>query len=343
MRIRIVSYTARGEQTARRVSNALASAGHETRAFALPKFCKNGDEPLTVSASEWARDGFLHADALVFCCASGIAVRAIAQWVKDKTTDPAVLVIDEAGAFVIPLLSGHIGGANALATALSDALGATPVISTATDVNGLFAVDVFATKNHLAIADMALAKKVSAALLSGEPVGFRSDLPVSGPLPNGLVAGEAKLGVYVGRDAAAAPYPETLALIPRRFAIGMGCRKHKDADAIEAFVNRQLSACGVSKREIRCVASIDLKKDEEGLIALSDSLGVPFFTYSAEALCAVPGDFSGSAFVKETTGVDSVAERAAVKASGGELVVKKIAEDGMTFAMAAYKEEISFE
>ena len=159
MKIRIVSYTARGEQTARRVSDALASAGHETRAFALPKFCRPGDEPLGSSASEWARDGFLHADALVFCCASGIAVRAIAPLVKDKTTDPAVLVIDEAGAFVIPLLSGHIGGANALAQALSDALGATPVISTATDVNGLFAVDVFATKNHLAIADMALAKR----------------------------------------------------------------------------------------------------------------------------------------------------------------------------------------
>ena len=343
MNIRIVSYTARGEQTARRVSDALTSAGHETRAFALPKFCKNGDEPLTVSAGEWARDGFLHADALVFCCASGIAVRAIAPWVKDKTTDPAVLVLDEAGSFVIPLLSGHIGGANALATTLSDALGATPVISTATDVNGLFAVDVFAAKNHLAITDMALAKKVSAALLSGEPVGFRADLPVFGPLPKGLTEGDAKLGVYVGRDAAAAPYSETLVLIPQRFAIGMGCRKHKDADAIEAFVTRQLSACGVSKQEIRCIASIDLKKDEPGLIALSDSLGVPFYTYSADALSAVPGEFSGSAFVKETTGVDSVAERAAVKASGGALFIKKQAEDGMTFALAAYREEVSFE
>ena len=123
----------------------------------------------------------------------------------------------------------------------------------------------------------------------------------------------------------------------------MGCRKNKDADAIEAFVNKRLSACGVSKREIRCVASIDLKKDEAGLIALAASLGVPFQTYSADALCAVPGSFSGSAFVKETTGVDSVAERAAVKASGGELVVKKIAEDGMTFALAEYREEVSFE
>ena len=341
MEIRILSYTNHGEETARRVSLALERGGHRCRTFALEKFCKEGDEKLTVSASEWAGDGFLEADALIFVCAAGIAVRAIAPWVKSKTTDPAVLVLDEKGTFVIPLLSGHIGGANELALLLANALGAAPVITTATDINDLFAVDVFAAKNRLRISDMQLCKEISAALLAGEPVGFCSDLPVSGPLPKGLTDGEATLGVCVSREQKA-PYLRTLRLIPQRFALGVGCKKGKDAEALDAFIRRNLNVSGVSIGELFCMASIDLKKDEPGLLAFCETHRLPFYTYSADELNAVPGVFSGSAFVKEKTGTDCVSERAAVKASGGELIVKKIAEDGMTFALAKREEAISF-
>lgn len=341
MEIWIVSYTAQGRDMAARVSDALEKAGHDCRRFALPKFLKPGDEPLLLSAAQWAGDAFAHAGALIFVCASGIAVRAVSPWVKDKTTDPAVLVLDEKGTFVIPLLSGHLGGANALATALEKALGAMPVITTATDVNGLFAVDVFAKRNRLFITDMALCKEVSAALLAGEPVGFSSDLPVTGTLPKGLTAGDAQIGVCISAGDKS-PYERTLLLIPQRFALGVGCRRGKDPNAFDAFVRRALAAHGVSLRELCCIASIDLKKDEPALLRFAEKNGLPFFTYSADELNAVPGGFSGSAFVRKTTGVDCVSERAAVKACGGELAVGKIAEDGMTFALAKSKEGISF-
>ncbi len=340
MEVWIVSYTAHGRDTAERVSDALERAGHACRRFALPKFLKAGDEPLLIPAAQWAGDGFARADALVFVCAAGIAVRAIAPWVKDKTSDPAVLVLDERGAFVIPLLSGHLGGANALANALAAALSATPVVTTATDLNDLFAVDVFAKNNRLHIADLRLAKAVSAALLAGEPVGFSSDLPVSGALPVGLTTSAAQLGVCVSRENKT-PFERTLRLIPRRIALGVGCRRGKDPQAFDAFIRKNLSACGVSVDELCCMASIDLKKDEPALLRFAEANGLPFYTYSAEELNAVPGVFSGSAFVKETTGTDCVSERAAVKA-GGELIVGKIAEDGMTFALARSKEGISF-
>ena len=122
MTIWLLSYTARGRALAARVADILKSEGHGCRTFALPKFCGAGDEPLTLSAADWAGQGFAQADALVFCCAAGIAVRAIAPHVRDKRTDPAVLVLDEGGTFVIPLLSGHLGGANALALDLADKL-----------------------------------------------------------------------------------------------------------------------------------------------------------------------------------------------------------------------------
>ena len=342
MTIWLLSYTARGRALAARVADILKTEGHDCRTFALPKFCGAGDEPLTRSAADWAGLGFEEADALLFCCASGIAVRAIAPHVKDKRTDPAVLVLDEGGRFVIPLLSGHLGGANALALDLADKLSATPVLTTATDVNGLFAVDVFAKENGLFIEDMALCKAVSAALLHGETVGFRADLPVAGPLPKGLVEGDADLGIYISA-ANDRPFPRTLRLIPRRYTAGLGCRRGKSEAELEGFLLKNLENCGVGLPELKALASIDLKKDEPGLVALGKKLGLPFITYSAEELRAAPGEFTPSAFVQEVTGVDSVCERAAVLSSGGALVAKKIAENGMTFALAKKEEAIRFE
>ena len=343
MRVRLISYSKNGRDTAERISALLAEAGHECRRFALPKYLREGDEPLTVKAPEWAGESFREAEALVFCCAAGIAVRAIAPHVKDKTTDPAVIVTDEKGNFVIPILSGHLGGANELALLIARSLGSTPVLTTATDTGGLFAVDLFAKKNHLRIGDMGLAKAVSAALLSGEPVAFRSDLPVSGTLPAGLTEEDRELGIWISAADGPLPFPRTLHLTPMRYAAGIGCRKGKSFEALSAFLSEQLADCGVRKEELRCIASIDLKKEEEGLTALSRDLSVPFLTYSAEELQAVPGEFTASSFVKATTGVDSVCERAAVKASSGELIRKKTAADGMTFALAEIREEIRFE
>ena len=342
MTIWLISYTARGRALGARVSDILRRSGHSCRTFALPKFAEAGDEPLTQSAPDWAGEGFRQADALVFVCASGIAVRAIAPHVWDKRTDPAVLVLDEGGTFVIPLLSGHLGGANVLAEDLAQKLGGTPVLTTATDVNGLFAVDVFAKMNDLFIENMALAKSVSAALLAGEKVGFRSDLPVVDDLPKGLTVDDADLGILISA-ANETPFPRTLRLTPRRYVAGLGCRRGKSAEGLEAFLMENLARCGVGVHELKALASIDLKKDERGLVALAKKVGVPFLTYSAEELQQVPGDFTASAFVKETTGVDSVCERAAVLSSGGTLVVKKVAENGMTFALAKQEEAIRFE
>ena len=342
MTVWLISYTARGRALAARAADALQAAGHSCRTFALPKFCEGGDEPWELSAGAWAERGFSEADALLFCCASGIAVRAVAPYVKDKRTDPAVLVLDEGGQFVIPLLSGHLGGANALAADLAKRLGAAAVLTTATDVNGVFAVDLFAKDNGLYIEDMALAKAVSAALLAGETVGFCSDLPVEGPLPKGLTGGAAELGILVSA-ADKSPFSRTLRLVPRRYAVGLGCRRGKDGTELNAFLQENLTRCGVGIHELTALASIDLKRDEPGLTALSRRLGVPFVTYSAEELKEAPGDFTPSAFVEAVTGVDSVCERAAVLASGGTLTVKKTAENGMTFALAKKEEGIRFE
>ena len=119
--------------------------------------------------ADWAAEQFAHADALIFVGAVGIAVRAIAPHCRNKAVDPAVVVLDECGHFAVPILSGHLGGANDLARALAAVCGAVPVITTATDANGVFAVDAWARHQNCAVLEPGRIKRVSSRLLAGVP------------------------------------------------------------------------------------------------------------------------------------------------------------------------------
>lgn len=361
------------------------------------------------------------ADAIIFIGACGIAVRSIAPFIVSKKTDPAVLVVDEQGKFVISLLSGHLGGANELAQEAANLLGAIPVITTATDLNQRFAVDVFAKKNHCELRPMKAAKEVSAALLAGETVGFYSDYPWDGEVPEGLVlcsetgmvcgnelveqvkkqivvssekelkqtavssekeskqtvAGTQKLTVFPRIGIAVSirkdchPFPVTLHIIPRIVTLGLGCRKDKEPEKVKEMTEyclegkRKVSGDTSEKNDgsmgnlggipkwhknpiyreaLEGIASIDLKKEEAGILALAEEWKLPFRTFSAEKLQAVTGDFSESAFVSSITGVDNVCERSAVLASEqGTLLRKKVGAEGVTTALAQREWRIRFE
>ena len=157
MKRAVFAYTRAGCRTAGRVCRALPEA--ERCCYAPPRLEAPGFAALDAGVYG---EAFANMDALIFVGACGVAVRSIAPFVRDKKTDPAVLCLDERASFVIPLLSGHIGGANALAARLAGTLGAKAVITTATDVNGKFAVDAWAAQNGCAIEDFALAKRFAA-------------------------------------------------------------------------------------------------------------------------------------------------------------------------------------
>nr|WP_243421197.1 cobalamin biosynthesis protein [Pseudoflavonifractor phocaeensis] len=284
------------------------------------------------SLEGWTARMWGEKDALIFVGACGIAVRAIAPHVKDKFTDPAVVSVDEAGRFVIPLLSGHVGGANELALRVEALTGGQAAISTATDVNGLFAVDVWARGRDMVITDRTLAKEVSAALLEGKPVGFASDF--GHPCPQGLAEGPAELGVWVTWKTGEGPFPRTLRLAPKGLILGIGCKKGTNAAAIQAAVNEALT--GHEPAAVERVATIDLKEKEPGLLVFCAAHDLPLSVYSAEELAAAEGKFTPSAFVKTVTGVDNVCERAAVRA-GGTILVPKLAKNGVTVAVAGRK------
>ena len=360
MKLSLISFTRQGGLLCQTLFYGFLREGHDCEAFCMPKYAEEcGLAPLEGSLGEWCGSRFSQADALVFVGACGIAVRGIAPFVRDKRKDPAVAVVDEKAGFVISLLSGHIGGANELTLKIAELTGAQPVVTTATDVNGLFAVDVFARQNGMVIENMAYAKKVSAALLDGEPVGFDSDFPVKGEIPpelagiveTGAGAEEGTAikhppasGIAVTLHETASPWPLTLRLYPRIVVIGIGCRKDTPAERIE---ERALEALNRHHIPVCCVcqaASIDLKKEEPGILAFCRKYGIPYRTYSGEELKGVRGDFSPSAFVASVTGVDNVCERAAVLASGqGTLIQNKYAGDGVTIALAVKKWSVRFE
>ncbi len=268
---------------------------------------------------------------LIFVSACGIAVRSIAPHLKSKSTDPAVLVIDDAGRFVISLLSGHLGGANGNATKIAALIGAVPVVTTATDNMGRFSCDAWAARHNCALSGLDAAKAVSAAILEGD-VAVSSEYPLPEALPAGLVrAGAGKLGIFIGIHKIE-PYGLTLRLIPRILCLGIGCRRGVSAGDIESAVRKALDRAGIDLRAVAKIATIDVKRDEAGLFEFAESLGAAVELYTAGELGAVKGEFAESDFVRKTVGVGNVCERAATL--GGTLIIPKTAANGVTVAAA---------
>lgn len=338
MKVAVFAYSRQGCNTARRVMDYFA--GQDVAFYTMERFDQPGAMPICRPSKPFYGPIFQQVDAMVFVGSVGIAVREIAPHVKSKTTDPAVVSIDELGHFVVPLLSGHIGGANDLALALGKALGAQTVITTATDINHRFSVDSWAVKNNLVIASLDRAKKVAAAILEGD-VPLKSDYPIVTELPKGVVLGDrgdVGIRITITQDE---PFDKTLRLIPRIVHLGIGCRRGTEEKTISQAVEQVLAAHHIDRRSICQVATIDLKGQEPGLLDFCQRWKLPLKHYSAETLAAVPGMFTPSEFVKQTTGVDNVCERAAM-VNAWERIVDKTAWQGVTVAFAVEKWEVHF-
>ena len=344
----MICFTERGAWVCRRLFHKLKETGEECEAIIPKRFLreewkKEGlKEWEEESLSQWTGKMFAEKRAMIFVSATGIAVRAIAPWIRDKMTDPPVVTVDEGAQFVIPLLSGHVGGANELARHIADWLEAVPVITTATDVNGKFAVDLFASAYHMTIIDRKEAKNISAAVLEGKQIGVFSDLPIK-KLPDGFVMDrwcEENICITVKDPSFPEKKASYLRLVPRAVVLGVGCRRGTDPEFMKEKVFALLKEHGIDPAAVKAIASVDVKQDEPAVLGLKqvfdgECLHQPCEQrfYTPEQLNQVPGDFKESAFVKKQIGVGNVCERSAC-AAGGKLLVEKQAGDGITLAAA---------
>lgn len=361
-KVGIITFSKKGGMLGMRLLSALRESGWQPEGFLIKRYQVRGMQPFdrldTLTAALFGTK-----DMLVFIGSCGIAVRAISPHLKSKLTDPGVVVLDECGCYAISLLSGHIGGANAFTRQVAALVGAEPVITTATDRNGVFAVDEWARQNQLRIVTLTDIKEISSRLLAGEKIGFYSELPIRGSLPDGLVwvnaseareqAGEqvSEVGVSDAIYAGIAVtydtkniFPFTCQLQPMDLVLGMGCKKGKTVYELQHFLTMVLKENGLSAGRIGRLCSISQKAEEDGLIQLAKQIQIPFETYTASELGALTGEFTASAFVDEQVGVDNVCERAAALGSGhGRKLFGKQSHEGMTAAIYQRQLTLSFE
>ena len=301
---------------------------------------------------------FRNYEGLILFFSLGAAVRLIAPLLQDKRTDPAVIVIDERGEHVISMLSGHLGGANRLTLQIARLLGSHPVITTASDVQGTFAVDLLGREYGWRTDSFTRMKSVSAALVNGEPVAFvqesgeRSWLPSGAALPEHvrLFAGRDELrnsgfsfsaAIVVSDQLLDEAEPEEVALAgcsvvyrPRSLVLGLGCNRGTSAEELEAVVLHTLAELRLSLHSVRNVATAGIKGDEAGLLALCAKYGWEPALYSPEQLNAVTLD-NPSEIVFRATGAYGVCEPAALLSSGAqELVLRKHKSGNVTIAIA---------
>lgn len=340
MTISIISFTEKGRLLSEKISSVF------TEEYGVKRYCyyKKQDE-----ASETFSDTnallsriFYSSNALIFVCACGIAVRSIAPFVRSKATDPAVIVIDDCGSFAIPILSGHLGGANRLAEIIAEKTGAKAVITTATDIGGAFSPDSFAKANNLVITDLSAAKEIASAVLDNEEIGLVSDYECKNIPSEIAVNTPCRTGICISRSCDNKPFEITLNLLPRNICIGVGCKRGTPFNRIESHIFDSLLCAGIDRRRLCYAATIDIKADEDGIIEFCKRNGLKLFTYTAEELMSANGDFQKSDFVLAQTGTDNVCERSAVM-TGGRLIMPKSAANGVTVAAAELPTEIDFE
>lgn len=307
------------------------------------------DGPLKAQIGGW----FARYDRLVFHVSLGAVVRLIAPHVKSKDEDPAVLVIDDAGRFVISVLSGHVGGANAFTEEVAARIGATPVVTTASDVGGTIPVDILGRELGWQVepATKANITRVSAAVVNEEPVAFvretgeRNWWTRKGPLPGSItryasldaVPPDAVRAVLIVTDRVlSGPVWEAVAdraviYRPRSLVLGLGCDRGASRETLSEAVDKALSGAALSPLCVRNIATIDAKRDEPGLNALAGEMGVEIVTYPAERLAAVPDVPNPSEVVMKYMGTPAVGEPAAMLSAGvgaEGLIVEKVKHKG---------------
>ncbi len=331
MNTAIISISKQGNQLASRLGNQI----DHSSCYTLAKWELEGFLPIEGKLGEFCETLFKKYDALVFIMASGIVVRSIAPWIKSKTSDPAVVVIDDRGQHVISLLSGHLGGANALTLKIAAAIKAHPVITTASDVNHLPSVDMLAKEHGLIIDSMKDATTITAMIVNRENVVLEDPYHIIGKdiLPD--QHGDTSGSIIVSNQLLINKTQPFVKLIPQNIILGIGCKKDTGSFSLWEFIIENLKELNIDLQSIKAIASIAIKSEEKAILDAAQRFECITTFYSVEKLQEVDHLFEGSDFVKSTVGVGSVSTTSAYIAGNknGRFLLEKKKKDGMTLSV----------
>ena len=305
--------------------------------FAPSKFSNNTDEIIWYSepTSEKIVELFKNSNALVCLFSLGAVIRLIAPHLKDKKTDPAVIVIDDKTNFVISVLSGHIGGANKLTQEIAEKLGALPVITTAADVNKTIAVDLMGKEFGWKIDDDSTVTQISAHMVNEEPIGifqevgnkkWYKELPKNVSIFNSLEdlkKSNSKANLIISDRLFDEDLQKNSVIYrPPSLVIGVGLHWDTSKDTIKEGIEHCLKKFKLSSKSVAKLVSIKKPQDVQGLIDVANELGITVEYVDREDLATISAP-NPSETVKAFEGTSSVSEAAAIKVSGGELIVEK--------------------
>lgn len=326
----ILCFTKKGADLAKRIREFLS----DTKCYSTYD-CGNGLLPIGENLKDIVYKAFHESETIIFIGACGIAVRAIAPYIKSKDKDPGVIVIDENGTFIIPILSGHLGGANKAAKMIAEKIHGQAIITTSTDINQKFAVDLWAKEQGLFIHNIENIKFISSAVLRGEKISFSCEYELESELPQLFTKGEAPAGIIISHSAPTSLDKHILYLTPKAYVLGIGCRKDIGVKLLEDTILDFLQDVGISVNYLKTAASIDIKAKEPAIIAFCHKYKLELMTYTSNELKHADGEFTSSEFVRSIVGVDNVCERAALLASEDGIIIQgKKSSNGVTLAIA---------
>lgn len=277
---------------------------------------------------------FNNYDGHIFIMATGIVIRKISCLIKSKDIDPAVLVIDERGNFVISLLSGHIGGANELTYKVANTFSLLPIITTSSDVTGKIAIDTLSQKLNCEMESLTKAKDLTSLIVDDKKVEIL--------LPNNVKIGENtnSSGVVIASNK---KNIDIMRIYPKNLIVGVGCRRGTPKEEIFKALDEVMKKHNLAYESIRRVATVDIKADELGLLSLVEELQKELVIISREEIKEVEQRFKGSEFVKKQIGISCVSEPCALLASNrnGEFLEQKYIYNGITVSI--YEEKFGYE
>ena len=356
MKLAVISVTNQGAELANHLAEQLRTANHQVEIFAKKGRNPLGHKPYEL-LSTLVLENFSRYEGFVFIMAAGIVVRVIAPYIQDKRIDPAVVVMDEQGQYAISLLAGHIGGANELSELIGQVIGATPVITTATDVGKKPAADVLAVKLHRTVQPFLALKKINGAIVHGDQVVFFIDETLTNQdfyretaKKLGIVLHEIKEIPTIHYDAAVLIADDILQVnkphiylrsIP--LAVGIGCRRGTPDSDILAAVAEACFTIGAKIEQIAMIGSTVVKQDEVGLLAVIEQLKVPsrFFTNEELQKCIDEYQLEVSSFVQKQIGVGNVCAAAAIlTGQTNKLLLPKTKYKNVTVAIAPVKSQL---
>jgi precorrin-4 C11-methyltransferase len=361
-KIGLIAVTRHGLELARKLRTRLR-AGELHRPDQYGPAAHPWEYPYAGPLADQVPDLFARCDQLVFFLATGAVTRLIAPYLVSKTSDPGVLAVDEAGQFVVPVLSGHVGGANAFARSVAGCLGATPVITTASDLLDGFSPNLLAQEFGWVAEPQERLKAIALTLVNQQPVAVIQEIGGRGSwleerelpsnvccvrdvasLPSKTFAGVLWITDRLVDDLAGLKEDNILWYRPRSLVLGVGCERGIGLEALKDGLSRFLHEHRFSQQNIGTLASIDVKADEEALLKLARMNGWETAFFSSMELAGVPDLPTPSPVVEKCIGVPGVAEPAALLAARTDrlLVSKQIvfspySSRGMTFALARFR------